>query len=100
MQLNTPSNFVQIKIVAKYEFLKYVRGKKIHAMLAMAVAIPLLVILLPEFFDSPDPEYDELYLFALVGPVFFIQVIAVAFFGSGMIVSEFHDNSLIHHYFR
>lgn len=93
MHIDTPSNFVQIKIVAKYEFLKYVKGKKIHAMLAMAVAIPLLLILLPEFFDSPDPEYGELYLFALLGPIFFIQVITVAFFGSGMIVSEFHDKT-------
>lgn len=93
MQIDTPSNFVQIKIIAKFEFLKYVRGKKIHSMLAMGVAIPILIISLPEIFDSPILEYGELYLFALLGPIFFIQVITVAFFGSGMIVSEFYDKT-------
>ena len=93
MQLNTPSKFEQITIVAKYEFLKYVRGRKIHAMLAMAVAIPILLILLPEYFEAVEPESEELFLFALLGPLFFIQVITVAFFGSGMIISEFHDKT-------
>ena len=93
MKLETPSNFDQIRIVAKYEFLKYIRGKKIHAMLAMGVAVPLLLVFLPEFFDAPDPENREFYISALLGPIFFIQVIAVAFFGSGAIVSEFRDKT-------
>lgn len=93
MQLNTPGKFKQIIIVTKYEFLKYVRGRKIHAMLAMSIAIPFLLILLPEYFDAVDPESAELFLFALLGPIFFIQVITVAFFGSGTIISEFHDKT-------
>ena len=93
MQIDTPSNFDQIKTVAKYEFLKFVRGKKIHAMLALGIAIPVLLILLPVFFDFPEPEDSEFYLSALLGPIFFIQVITVAFLGSGMIVSEFHDKT-------
>jgi ABC-type transport system involved in multi-copper enzyme maturation permease subunit len=93
MRLETPSNFDQIKTVAKYEFLKYVRGKNTPVMLAMGVAIPLLLVFLPEFFDAPDPEDREFYISALLGPIFFIQVIAVAFFGSGAIVSEFRDKT-------
>lgn len=93
MQLNTPGKFKQITIVTKYEFLKYVRGRKIHAMLTMSVGIPLLLILLPEYFEAVEPESGELFLFALLGPIFFIQVITVAFFGSGMIISEFHDKT-------
>ncbi len=93
MQIDTPSDFNQIKIVAKFEFLKYLRGKKIHAMLVMGVAIPLLLISLPEFFDAPDPEKVEFYLSGFLGAIFLIQVIVVAFFGSGTIVSEFHDKT-------
>ena len=93
MKLETPNNFNQIITVSTFEFLKYIRGKKIHAMLAMGVAVPLLLISLPEFFDSPDPEKVEFYLSSLLGPIFFIQVIAAAFFGSGAIVSEFRDKT-------
>ncbi len=93
MQNKIPNHFSQIVIVSKYELIKYVRGKKIHAMLGIAIIIPILLILIPEFLDSPDPEKVGSYLTTLLGVIFFIQVILVAFFGSGTLVSEFHDKT-------
>ncbi len=93
MQLKIPSKPRQILCVTNFELLKFVRGKKIHVMLGMAIAIPILLVALPEFFDAVAPEKNELYLSALLGPLFFIQVITVAFFGSGMLVSETHDKT-------
>jgi len=93
MKLETPNTFNQIITVSTFEFLKYIRGKKLVAMLALAFVIPVLLVSLQESLDFPEPGEVEIYLFGLLNSVFFVQVIVVAFFGSGILVSEFHGKT-------
>lgn len=93
MERKIPSPFLQITIVAKYELLKYIRGKKIHTVLGIAIVIPLLLILIPEFLNLDDPENESLYIAGMLGVIFFLVVIIASFFGSGTLVSEFHDKT-------
>ena len=93
MNLEIPSKLSQITTMTKFEFLKYIRGKKLIAMLALGFLIPVLVVSLQESLDFPEPSDVEIYLFGLFNTLFFVQVIAVAFFGSGTLVSEFHGKT-------
>lgn len=93
MDRKLPTQFSQTTIVTKYELIKYFRGKKIHAILGVSIAIPLLLILIPELFGLDDPENELLYLTTLLGVLFFLIVIIASFFGCNTLVSEFHDKT-------
>lgn len=93
MNLEKPSTFSQIKNTSKFEFLKYIRGKKLAAMLTFGFLIPVLLVLLQEFFDFPEPDGVGVYLFGLLNTIIFFQVIIVAFFGSGTLVTEFYGKT-------
>ena len=93
MKLENPSDFELITIVAKFEFLRLVKGKKLYAMIVLGILIPILGVSLQNFFDFPEPENVEIYLFGLFNGLFFLQVIVAAFFGSGALVSEFQGKT-------
>lgn len=93
MDLEKPSDFNQIKNVVRFEFLKFLKGKRLVAMLALGFVIPVLLVTLQEAFDFPEPSDVEIYLFTLLNAIFFVQVIVVAFFGSGILVSEFQNKT-------
>ncbi len=93
MERKIPNNFSQIIAVTKFELIKYLRGKKIHSIFGIVVAIPLLLILVPELLGAEDPETEVAYLTGLVSVIFFLIVIITSFFGSGTLVSEFHDRT-------
>ncbi len=92
-ELQIQSYLSQISTVVKYELIKYVRGKKIHAIFGIAIFIPLLIVLTPEIFEIPSPSSVNPYLQNPLNFAFYMIVIAVAFLGSGSIVSEFHDKT-------
>lgn len=79
--------------VFQYELVKSIRTKKLYASLAVAVAVPLLLVLAPEFFDGDMPDTSNEYLLANLGTVFLVIVIVGSFFGSSAIASEFHDRT-------
>jgi len=93
MKLEAPNDFDLVIIIARFEFLKLVKGKKLYAMIVLGALIPILGISLQNYFDFPEPENVEIYLFGLLGSLFFLQVIVVAFFGSGVLVSEFQGKT-------
>lgn len=91
--LEVPNQFKQICTIVKYELIKYIRGKKIHAIFGLSIFVSLLIVLTPVIFEIPLSETVVSYLQSPLNFIFYFIVIAVAFFGSNALVSEFHDKT-------
>ena len=88
-----PKAISQVLTVFWYELLKSIRTKKLYASIAVAVAVPLLLVMVPEFFDADIPNTSNEYLLGNLGSVFIIIVIVGSFFGSSSLASEFHEKT-------
>jgi len=92
--IDTPNAISQVHTVFHYELLKSIRTKKMYASLAVAFVVPLLLVMLPEFFDAEISDTPNEYLFGNLGSVFLVIVIVGSFFGSSAISSEFHEKTI------
>ena len=88
-----PNKTLQLYTVFRYELLRNLRGKKIFGILAITVTVALFFIGIFEFAASQGMEIDSIILSVSITFVFFLTVLMGAFFGSGAIVSEFHDKT-------
>ena len=89
-----PSHANQILTVSRYELLMFLRGKKIFGILAITIAISALFIAIFEFAGTLEEAFPLDFDFSFpISSVFFLIVLLAAFFGSGSIVSEFHQKT-------
>ena len=92
-QIKTPSHFSQVLTVSKYEFLKFLKGKKIYGMIIFAFAIPVLLVSLPQILGGDYPDSANVFVSSQMSFLVIVIVISASFFGSSSIVSEFHDRT-------
>ena len=84
-----PSDFRQFLLVVRYEILKYLRSKRLIAMLIILALIIGLILGVPPALghDYPSDALDFAGMF--VGFVSILIILCVTFFGADAIVSEF-----------
>ena len=92
-EIKTPSHVSQALTVMRYEFLKFIKGKKLYGMIIFAFAIPILLVALPELVGGEYPDSENNFVSSQMGFMVIVIVISASFFGSSAIVSEFHDKT-------
>jgi len=92
-QVLLPNQFSQMLTICRYELLKSLRGKKVLGILSITIGVSLFLILVPELMGTDPPNSVTEFLILPLSSVFFIIVISAAFFGSGSLVSEFHERT-------
>ncbi len=93
MENEIPSDLNQAITVARYEILKYLRGKKLLIVLSIIALIFALFLAVPPAFghDYPTDSTDFAMQFLSFGGL--VVVLCATFFGSDALVSEFQQRT-------
>jgi len=93
MENNIPSDFNQTITVARYEVLKYLRGKKFLIVMAIIALIFILFLAVPPAFghDYPSDSTDFSMQFLNFGGL--VVLLCATFFASDALVSEFQQRT-------
>lgn len=92
-QREIPNNASQVLTVCRFELLKFLRGKKLIAIVGISFIIPLLIVLTPEIFGVEQPETARDFFSIPLGFISFVLVITGAFFGTSALNSEFQEKT-------
>lgn len=92
-QRQLPSSASQVLTVCRYELLKFLRGRKIIAIIGISFAIPLLIIVTPELFGVEQSETARDFFLIPLGFISILLVITGAFFGTSALNSEFQEKT-------
>lgn len=84
---------LQLLTVARYELLKYLRGKRMLAATIFSIAIPLLILALPLVVGLEYPNEVSDFSLQFVGFLDILIIIGATFFGSDALVSEFQQKT-------
>jgi len=83
----------QIGIVARYEFLKHLRRKRLYAVLIVSALIAALQFTVPLAFNIPFPTEAKNWAYSFLGFIGFLIIITGAFFAGDAIASEFEHKT-------
>ena len=92
-QVQLPSQSSQILTVCQFEILKFLRGKKILATIAIALAVSLALVVTPQIIQIDSQLTVRDYVSFPLGFLPYLLVISAAFFGSNSLLSEFHERT-------
>lgn len=92
-QSTIPSDFQQFLFVVRYETLKYLRGKRLIAMLIIIALILGLILGIPPALGDDYPSDGLDFAGRFVGFVSIIVILCITFFGADAIVSEFQHKT-------
>jgi len=92
-QLELPNSISQIITVCRFELLKFLRGKKILAILGITLAISIILSILPELTNTDYPSTDSDFFLSNLPFVKYFLIISATLFGSSAIISEFHERT-------
>jgi len=89
----TPSFFSQVVTIARYDLLRFLRGKKIFGIAIIIAITAIFFLVLPEIFDIRETVSSSQFVSGPLSAMFFLLVLVGSLFGSGSIVSEFHEKT-------
>jgi ABC-2 type transport system permease protein len=92
-QSSIPSDFQQFLFVTRYEALKYLRSKRLIAMLIIIALILGLILVIPPALGDDYPSDPLDFAGRFVGFVSIIVILCITFFGADAIVSEFQHKT-------
>jgi ABC-2 type transport system permease protein len=87
------SDVKQIGIVTKYELLKYLRRRRLYAVLIITAMITALQFAVPLALNSPFPEQAKEWASGFLGFANLLIIISGAFFAGDAIASEFEHKT-------
>jgi len=88
-----PNNIRQIGIVTRYELLKYLRGRRLLAIILLTVIISGIFLVVPPAIGSQyskDPTEFVMNMLRFLGV---LSILSATFFGADAIVSEFESKT-------
>ena len=88
-----PNNIRQIGIVTRYELLKYLRGRRLLAIVLLTVIISAIFLVVPPAIGSQyskDPTDFVMNMLRFLGV---LSILSATFFGADAIVSEFESKT-------
>jgi ABC-2 type transport system permease protein len=91
--LTLPSDLVQSSIVARYEFLKHLRSRRLLGIFVLEIAIIALIVLIPPLQGQDYPSDPAKFAGMFVQWVWILIVIGSTLFAGDSIVSEFQQRT-------
>jgi ABC-2 type transport system permease protein len=88
-----PSSLRQIATVTKYELLKYLRGRRLLAILLLTIIISAIFLIVPPAIGadySKDPKEFTVNMLSFLG---ILAILSATFFGADAIVSEYESKT-------
>ena len=92
-QLIVPKSASQIFTICKYDLLKSLRGKKILAVLAIAISVPSLLLFIPELTGTEFPNTSRDFFSSNLVFIHYVLVFSAVLLGSNALVSEFQEKT-------
>jgi ABC-2 type transport system permease protein len=88
-----PTDLEQFFTVSKYEFYKYLRMKRLWAILAIVLTVFFLILVAFPLSGQPYPHEFRIYSQAYLGFSNILVLLCATFFGSDSLVSEFQQKT-------
>ncbi len=87
--MSEKSSMAQMLTIAKYQFLNYIRSKRLFILLGITIAISLIFLVIIWKFVEPKYLSADGYLSRWVSFVAYLVILAALFFGGDAIASEY-----------
>ena len=88
-----PSDVRQIGTVTKYELIKYLRGRRLLAIILLTVITSALILVVPPAAGAPFDKDPTDFITTVLHFVVALLVLSTTFFGADAIVSEFESKT-------
>ncbi len=88
-----PSSVRQIGTVVKYELLKYLRGRRLLAIVLLTIIISAIFLIVPPAIGSEYPTDPKRFILSMLGFLNILSILSATFFGADAIVSEFESKT-------
>jgi len=88
-----PNSAQQIAAVATYELLKYLRGRRLLAIVLLTVIIGAIFLVVPPAIGSPYPKDPKQFTVSMLSFLGIMSVLSATFFGADAIVSEYESKT-------
>ncbi len=88
-----PSSVRQIGTVVKYELLKYLRGRRLLAIILLTIIISAIFLIVPPAIGSEYPKDPKRFVLNMLGFLGILSILSATFFGADAIVSEFESKT-------
>ncbi len=88
-----PSSLRQIATVTKYELLKYLRGRRLLAIVVLTIIISAIFLIVPPAIGadySKDPKEFTVNMLSFLG---ILAILSATFFGADAVVSEYESKT-------
>ncbi len=88
-----PSSVRQVGTVVKYELLKYLRGRRLLAIVLLIIIINAISLIVPLAIGSEYPKDPNEFVLTMLGFLGIMSILTATFFGADAIVSEFESKT-------
>jgi len=88
-----PNSVRQIATVAKYELLKYLRGRRLLAIVLLTIIISAIFLIVPPAIGSQYPKDPTLFTVNVLSFLGILSILSATFFGADAIVSEYESKT-------
>ncbi len=88
-----PNSVRQIGTVAKYELLKYLRGRRLLAIVLLTIIISAIFLVVPPAIGSEYPKDPKQFILNMLSFLSILSILSATFFGADAIVSEFESKT-------
>ncbi|MGZ4894350.1 MAG: ABC transporter permease [Halobacteriota archaeon] len=88
-----PSSLRQIATVTKYELLKYLRGRRLLAIVLLTIIISAIFLIVPPAIGSAYPKDPTDFISRVLSFLGVLSILSATFFGADAIVSEYESKT-------
>ncbi|MGZ4903701.1 MAG: ABC transporter permease [Halobacteriota archaeon] len=88
-----PSSVRQIGTVVRYELLKYLRGRRLLAIVLLTIIISAIFLIVPPAIGSQYPTDPKQFMLNRLSFLGILSILSATFFGADAIVSEFESKT-------
>lgn len=88
-----PNSARQIVTVATYELLKYLRGRRLLAIVLLTVIISAIFLVVPPAIGSAYPKDPKEFIVNMLSFLGILSILSATFFGADAIVSEYESKT-------
>ena len=88
-----PDSVRQIGTVVEYELLKYLRGRRLLAIVLLTIIISAIFLVVPPAIGSHYQEDPKEFILSMLSFLGILSILSATFFGADAIVSEFESRT-------
>jgi ABC-2 type transport system permease protein len=88
-----PTSMRQIATVTRYELLKYLRGRRLLAIVVLTLLLDAIFLIVPPAIGSAYPKDPKEFTTNMLGFLNILAILSATFFGADAIVSEYESKT-------